>query len=77
MIGEDHVRALAQSRIAEYRSLLLALPRSYGKGQNDRSTPLLDWLERAKKLPAGGAAHFAEEDDRRGPSWREERSRIL
>jgi integrase len=51
MIGEDHVRALAQSRIAEYRSLLLALPRSYGKGQNDRSTPLLDWLERAKKLP--------------------------
>ena len=51
MIGEDHVRALAQSRVAEYRSLLLALPRSYGKGQNDRNTPLLDWLERAKKLP--------------------------
>ncbi|MET3844343.1 hypothetical protein [Bradyrhizobium sp. OAE829] len=51
MIGEDHVRALAQSRIAEYRSLLLALPRSYGKGQNDRDTSLSEWLERAKKLP--------------------------
>ncbi|MCG2644788.1 MULTISPECIES: hypothetical protein [Bradyrhizobium] len=52
MIGEDHVRALAQGRIAEYRSLLLALPRSYGKGQRDRATPLSEWLERAKKLPA-------------------------
>jgi hypothetical protein len=51
MIGEDHVRALAQSRIAEYRSLLLALPRNYGKGQNDRNTPLSEWLERAKTLP--------------------------
>jgi hypothetical protein len=51
MIGEDHVRALAQNRIAEYRSLLLALPRSYGKGQNDRKTPLSVWLERAKALP--------------------------
>ena len=38
MIGDDHVRSLAQSRIAEYRSLLLALPRTYGKGQNDRNT---------------------------------------
>ncbi|RQH13611.1 tyrosine-type recombinase/integrase [Bradyrhizobium sp. RP6] len=51
MIGEDHVRALAQGRIAEYRSLLLALPRSYGKGQNDRAKPLSEWLERSKKLP--------------------------
>ena len=51
MIGEDHVKALAQIRIAEYRSLLLALPRSYGKGQNDRNTPISEWLERAKKLP--------------------------
>jgi integrase len=51
MIGDDHVRSLAQSRIAEYRSLLLALPRTYGKGQNDRSIPLAVWLERAKALP--------------------------
>ena len=51
MIGDDHVRSLAQSRVAEYRSLLLALPRTYGKGQNDRNTPLSVWLERAKALP--------------------------
>lgn len=51
MIGDDHVRSLAQSRIAEYRSLLLALPRTYGKGQNDRKTPLSVWLDRAKGLP--------------------------
>ncbi|TYO64255.1 hypothetical protein FXV83_23070 [Bradyrhizobium hipponense] len=51
MIGDDHVRSLAQSRVAEYRSLLLALPRTYGKGQNDRKTPLSVWLERAKALP--------------------------
>lgn len=51
MIGDDHVRSLAQSRVAEYRSLLLALPRTYGKGQNDRKTPLSVWLQRAKALP--------------------------
>ena len=51
MIGDDHVRSLAQSRIAEYRSLLLALPRSYGKGQHDKEAPLAEWLERAKKMP--------------------------
>ena len=51
MIGDDHVRSLAQSRFAEYRSLLLALPRTYGKGQNDRNIPLSVWLERAKTLP--------------------------
>lgn len=51
MIGDDHVRSLGQSRLAEYRSLLLALPRTYGKGQNDRKTPLSVWLERAKALP--------------------------
>lgn len=51
MIGDDHVRSLAQNRIAEYRSLLLSLPRTYGKGQNDRKTPLSVWLERAKGLP--------------------------
>ncbi|WP_304494956.1 hypothetical protein [Bradyrhizobium japonicum] len=51
MIGDDHVRSLAQSRVAEYRSLLLALPRTYGKGQNDRNIPLAVWLERAKGLP--------------------------
>lgn len=51
MIGDDHVRSLAQNRIAEYRSLLLALPKAYGKGQNDHKTPLPVWLERAKVLP--------------------------
>jgi integrase len=51
MIGDDHVRSLAQNRVAEYRSLLLCLPRTYGKGQNDRKTPLSVWLERAKVLP--------------------------
>jgi integrase len=51
MIGDDHVRSLSQSRVAEYRSLLLALPKTYGKGQNDRKTPLSVWLERAKALP--------------------------
>lgn len=51
MIGDDHVRSLAQNRVAEYRSLLLSLPRTYGKGQNDRKTPLSIWLERAKTLP--------------------------
>jgi integrase len=51
MIGDDHVRSLSQSRVAEYRALLLALPRSYGKGQHDKETPLAEWLERAKKMP--------------------------
>ena len=51
MIGDNHVRSLSQSRVAEYRSLLLALPRSYGKGQHDKETPLAEWLERAKKMP--------------------------
>jgi integrase len=51
MIGDDHVRSLHQSRVAEYRTLLLALPLTYGKGQNDRKTPLSVWLERAKALP--------------------------
>ncbi|MEH2512489.1 integrase [Nitrobacteraceae bacterium AZCC 1564] len=51
MIGDDHVRSLAQNRIAEYRSLLLSLPRTYGKGQNDRKTRLAVWLERAKGMP--------------------------
>ena len=40
MIGDDHVRSLAQSRFAEYRSLLLALPRTYGKGQQRPDIPL-------------------------------------
>src|SRR4029077_11338098 len=31
----------------------------------------------APARPARRAAHFAEEDDRRGPPWREERSRVL
>jgi integrase len=50
MIGDDHVRSLSQRRVAEYRSLLLALPRSYGKGQHDKETPLAVWLERAKGM---------------------------
>jgi integrase len=50
MIGDDHVRSLSQRCVAEYRSLLLALPRTYGKGQHDKQTPLAVWLERAKGM---------------------------
>jgi len=52
MLGEDHVRLLAQDQIAKYKTLLLTLPKQYGKGKNDQNFPLSDWLKRAKKLPA-------------------------
>jgi integrase len=51
MLGEDHVRLLAQDQIAKYKTLLLTLPKQYGKGKNDQNIPLSDWLARAKKLP--------------------------
>jgi integrase len=51
MLGEDHVRLLAQDQIAKYKTLLLTLPKQYGKGENDKNLPLSDWLKRAKKLP--------------------------
>lgn len=51
MLGEDHVRLLAQDQIAKYKTLLLTLPKQYGKGENDKDLPLSDWLKRAKKLP--------------------------
>jgi integrase len=51
MVGEDHVRLLAQDQIAKYKTLLLTLPKQYGKGENDKDLPLSDWLKRAKKLP--------------------------
>jgi integrase len=51
MIESDDVRSLSQGRVAEYRSLLLSLPKTYGKGQNDRNIPLKEWLAKAKKLP--------------------------
>ena len=51
MLGEDHVRMLAQDQIANYQTLLLKLPKQYGKGKNDKNLPLSDWLKRAKKLP--------------------------
>ena len=52
MLGEDHVRLLAQDQIAKYKTLLLTLPKQYGKGKNDKNLPLCDWLKRAKKLPS-------------------------
>jgi integrase len=52
MLGEDHVRLLAQDQIAKYKTLLLTLPKQYGKGENDKNLPLSDWLKLAKKLPA-------------------------
>jgi integrase len=51
MLGEDHVRLLAQDQIAKYKTLLLTLPKQYGKGENDKDLPLSDWLKLAKKLP--------------------------
>lgn len=51
MLGEDHVRLLAQDQIAKYKTLLLTLPKQYGKGENDKNLPLSDWLKLAKKLP--------------------------
>lgn len=52
MLGEDHVSRLAQDQIPKYKTLLLTLPKQYGKGENDKNLPLSDWLKRAKKLPA-------------------------
>ena len=52
MLSEDHVSRLAQDQIPKYKTLLLTLPKQYGKGENDKNLPLSDWLKRAKKLPA-------------------------
>jgi hypothetical protein len=52
MIGGDDVWLVNQSRIADYRSLLLKLPKTYGKNPADFDRPLADLLEQAKSLPA-------------------------
>jgi hypothetical protein len=51
MLGEDDVGLLAQDQIAKYKTLLLTLPKQYGKGENDKNLPLSYWLQKAKKLP--------------------------
>lgn len=52
MLGADDVGLLGQDQIAKYKTLLLSLPKQYGKGENDKNLPLSDWLQKAKKMPA-------------------------
>ena len=49
MIGADDVALVNQSQVAEYRSLLLKLPKNYDPKDFDRS--LNELLEQAKTLP--------------------------
>jgi len=51
MIGGDDTRLINQSRVADFRTLLLKLPKTYGKNPKDFDRPLADHLEQAKKLP--------------------------
>ena len=51
MLGEDHVNRLAQDQIPKYKTLLLTLPKQYGKGENDKNLPLSDWLNGQKNCP--------------------------
>lgn len=50
MIGADDAGLITQGRVAEYRSLLLKLPKTYGKRPTDRDRPLADVLAQAKTL---------------------------
>jgi hypothetical protein len=52
MIGGDDVKLINQGRVAEYRTLLLKLPKVYGKSPADKDRPLADFLKLAKQLPA-------------------------
>lgn len=52
MIGADDVRLVDQSQVAEYRSLLLKLPKNYGKDPKDFDRSLRELLEVAKTLPS-------------------------
>jgi len=51
MLGEDDVSLVTQSSLAEYRSLLLRLPKNYGKSVHDKVRPLHEILARAEGLP--------------------------
>ena len=50
MIGADDAGLITQGRVAEYRSLLLKLPKTYGKRPTDKDRPLADLLAQAKTL---------------------------
>ena len=51
MLGADEVGLLSQARIADYRTLLLNLPKTYGKNPKDFDRPLEELLDQAKTLP--------------------------
>ena len=51
MIGADDAALVNQSQVAEYRSLLLKLPKNYGKDPKDFDRSLKELLEEAKTLP--------------------------
>ena len=51
MIGADDVALVNQSQVAEYRSLLLKLPKNHGKDPKDFDRSLNELLEQAKTLP--------------------------
>lgn len=52
MIGADDVMLVDQSQVADYRSLLLKLPKNYGKDPKDFDRSLKELLEGAKTLPS-------------------------
>ena len=51
MIGADDAALVNQSQVAQYRSLLLKLPKNYGKDPKDFDRSLKELLEEAKTLP--------------------------
>jgi len=51
MLGADDVALISQARIADYRTLLLNLPKTYGKNPKDFDRPLEELLDRARTLP--------------------------
>jgi integrase len=52
MIGADDATLVNQSQVADYRSLLLNLPKNYGKDPKDFDRSLKELLEEAKTLPS-------------------------
>lgn len=52
MIGADDAALVNQSQVADYRSLLLKLPKNYGKDPKDFDRSLKELLEEAKTLPS-------------------------
>lgn len=51
MLGADDVALISQGHIADYRTLLLDLPKTYGKNPRDFDRPLADVLAAGKSLP--------------------------